>query len=118
MPATTSYEEFTKRYHFGNDDISVYKAVDLILKIHQIESKCDLDAFCGGKRRKKLYNLVENISKTHWNKLYEPEATVRAHYEAKVIGYKLYKGKLSYNESYTIGYNDGYNGNDYLLKNS
>ena len=108
MPITSSYEEFTKRYHFGNNDISVYKAIDIILDINDIECKCELDAFCGGKNRKKLYNLVKNISKTHWSELKEPEAAVRAHYEKKIKGYKIYKGKLSYDESYKMEYNDGY----------
>lgn len=117
MTATSSYEEFAKKYHYGNDDVSIYKALDLILKIYEIKCKCELDAFCGGRNRKKLYNMVKNISKTHWNKLAEPEAAVRAHYEKKIKGFKLYNSRLSYEESYEIGYNDGYYSNEYISRN-
>jgi len=120
MPTTEHLEVFICRSR-GTSDIGLYEALDLILTSEGIKTKEDLNVLCGGKQRKVLYSRVERISKTHWNRIQEPKASIRAHYEKRLIGYKVYKQVLSddyeevdeYKLGYDKGYKEGYENNEY-----
>ena len=116
MPTTEHLEVFICRSR-GSSDISLQDALDLILTIEDVKTKEDLDILCGGKMRNILYSRVERISKTHWNKINEPEASIRAHYEKKLKGYKIYNGTQPYGDSYDKGYSSGYKGLEFIISN-
>lgn len=115
--AITKYIELFVCMYRGVTDIDLYDAIDLILTLEDIKTKEDLDVLCGGKGRKLLYNRVKRISKTHWNKINEPEASIRAHYEKKLLGYKAYNGVIPYDKSYDKGYDSGYKSLDFNVGN-
>ena len=89
MGITENLDEFVAVYHNNRKDIDMYQALAQIMETENIRTKQDLDEFCG-KARDKLYNRVRNISQTHWDKLKDPKASIRAKYETILKGYKLY----------------------------
>jgi hypothetical protein len=71
---------------------TINKSLDLIFRFENISTKQDLDIWCRETGRKKLYNLVAKIAPNHYYKLKAPDASIRAYYETKLIGYKHYTG--------------------------
>lgn len=71
---------------------TINKSLDLIFRFENISTKEDLDIWCRESGRKKLYNLVAKIAPGHYYKLKVPDASIRASYETKLIGYKHYTG--------------------------
>lgn len=90
MGITKNFDEFVARYHHKNTDIDIYDALIYILKIENIETKDDLDKYCEHDGRKLLYKRIQNISRSHWNKIKNPKASIRAKYEKILKGYKRY----------------------------
>tara|TARA_B100000767_G_scaffold214001_1_gene201424 strand:- start:138 stop:383 length:246 start_codon:yes stop_codon:yes gene_type:complete len=70
---------------------TIQSSVDFILKFYKIKTKEQLDKWCGGKGRKKMYLIIKILAPDHWSKLGAPDAAVRAHYETKLKGYKIFK---------------------------
>jgi len=71
---------------------TIQEAVYQVLREEKIKTKGELDDWCGEEKRKKLYNMVQELSVTHWRKLKYPEKSVMAEYQTLLAGYKLYKG--------------------------
>jgi hypothetical protein len=71
---------------------TIQESVYQVLQEEKIRTKEELDDWCGEEKRKKLYNMVQSLSETHWRKLKNPESGVRAEYERLLVGFKLYKG--------------------------
>jgi len=71
------------------------KTLDMIFEVENIRSKEDLDEWCGGNRRKKLYNLVAKIVPEHYysSSTKTPDNSIRQCYQTKLVDYKQYKGK-------------------------
>ena len=64
-------------------------ATTTVLRIANIKSRRDLDVWCGGPLRTRLYEEVERLAKEHWDRLRDPRAGVRAKYETTLGGFKL-----------------------------
>lgn len=94
----TMFEQYTTDFKGESVTINVKKentiqeAVYQVLKEEKIKTKEELDAWCGGKRRKKLYNRVQSLSEIHWRGIQNPESSVRVEFANLLVGYKLYKG--------------------------
>lgn len=69
---------------------TISEALNFILKTENITTKDDLDKFCGGSTREKLYKHVQEFAPIHWSKIKDPKAYVRGYYERKLIGYKVF----------------------------
>jgi hypothetical protein len=70
---------------------TIGEALQRIFRIAGIRSKADLDRWCGEEGRKKLYKEVEELAQNHWARINCPRATVRAEYERRLPGYKIYQ---------------------------
>ena len=91
MMKLTDFEKLNKLNLEDNFiDIKIQKAIDQIFCVENINTREELNAWCGSKSRKKLYKYVASISKTHWHSIDTPESTVRAYYETLLSGYKIY----------------------------
>ena len=71
---------------------SIQEAINYIFERENIKTKNDLDIWCGGSKRKKLYEDVKRLVPEKWSSIDKPECSVRACYEHILPGYKLYKG--------------------------
>lgn len=79
-------------------EYSISEALNFILETEKITTKDDLDKWCGGTTREKLYNFIKFIAPTNWGRIKEPKACVRAYYEHKLIGYKAFISKPTIQE--------------------
>lgn len=70
---------------------TITDAVRAIIRIAGIENRTDLNNWCGGIRRTRMYDEVRGIAPAHYNSLEDPHASVRACYEAILPGYKIYR---------------------------
>jgi hypothetical protein len=70
---------------------SIQEAINYIVERENIKTKDDLDIWCGGSKRKKLYEDVKRLVPEKWTSIAKPECSVRACYEHILPGYKLYK---------------------------
>ena len=77
-----------------SENLSIKDALEHLFKQYNIETKTELDLWCG-KSRKKLYNYVKNMAPEHWNLIKTPESSVRAAYEVRLSGYKISKDNKS-----------------------
>ena len=68
---------------------NISAALNFIIKQEDINSKEDLDAWCGNKGRNKLYSYIKFMAPDNWVAVQNPKATVRSCYEIKLTGYKL-----------------------------
>jgi hypothetical protein len=66
------------------------KALDLVFRIENINSKEDLDEWCGETGRKKLYNVISIVAPEHYYRstVKTPDNTIRQLYQSKLVGYK------------------------------
>ena len=71
---------------------SIQEAINYIVERENIKTKNDLDIWCGGSKRTRLYENVKEIAPEKWSTIAKPECSVRACYEHILPGYKLYKG--------------------------
>ena len=88
MVITDNFDEFVSVYHHKKRDIEIYDALTLIFKLEDIKTR---DEFKEIMTPQELYNRIEKISYTHWNKINEPEAAIRARYQHILEGYKKFK---------------------------
>ena len=71
--------------------MNIQEAIQYIIQREALETKDDLDRWCGSRSRTKLYADVAHLAPQHWQNVKEPEACVRATYERHLFGYKLYQ---------------------------
>lgn len=66
------------------------KALDLVFRIENINSKEDLDVWCGENGRKKLYNIISLIAPEHYYRstLKTPDNSIMRSYQFKLTGFK------------------------------
>ena len=66
------------------------KALDLVFRIENINSKEDLDEWCGVNKRKKLYNIISLIAPEHYyrNTVKTPDKSIMRCYQFKLTGFK------------------------------
>ena len=76
MGVTDNFDEFVAMYHHKKTDIDMYLALTYILKSENICNKKALDKYCESVGRKMLYNRVQNIAHSHWNKIKHPESSI------------------------------------------
>ena len=94
----TMFEQYTTDFKGESVTITAKKentiqeSVYLVLKEENIQSKEELDAWCGKEKRKKLYKRIQELSETHWRKLKYPEKRVMTEYQTLLAGFKLYNG--------------------------
>ena len=73
-----------------NNYFTIQDILQLILVIGNIKSKDDLDEWCGGRNRTKLYTLIQILASSHWDSLVDPKAYVRYYYQKHLIGFQIY----------------------------
>ena len=66
-------------------------ATKLVLDIANIQSREELDQWCGDIGRKRLYDFVQRIAPGDWEIIKTPQASVRFYYETMLTGYKITK---------------------------
>jgi len=74
----------------NNINLKIQDILKLILVIGNIKSKDDLDEWCGGRNRTKLYTLIQIFASSHWDSLVDPKAYVRYYYQIHLIGFQIY----------------------------
>ena len=115
MGVTDNFDEFVAMYHHKKTDIDMYLALTYILNSENIYNKKALDKYCknvgrkmsitdyilyiqrNGLESKNLYDRIQNISKTHWNKIKNPESAIYHilfEYYTKKIGYDKIMKKI------------------------
>lgn len=70
--------------------MDIKQAVHFIVSIENLQSKQDLDLWCGDMGRNKLYLYIKYLAPEHWERIKTPEASVRFNYEKILTGYKIY----------------------------
>jgi hypothetical protein len=63
------------------------KVMKKVFKIESIETRQQLDNWCGGSSREKLYKYVKAFAPNHWNSIQNPKACVRFYSQKMVTGY-------------------------------
>ena len=70
--------------------MKITQALDFVFRVENIQTRQDLDDWCGETGRQKLYTVIRLLANEHWNRIRTPECTVRACYEKKLPGYKIH----------------------------
>ena len=70
---------------------NIREAVTFVLKLHDIKSWSDLDRWCGGRNRNRIYNMVQELASEKWGQLGNPKASVRSEYERMLEEYARHK---------------------------
>ena len=71
--------------------MQIEEAVRIVFDIAGIEDRTDLENWCLGEGRRKLYDWVQRLAPDHYNRLRTPENSVRAYYERILPGYRIYR---------------------------
>ena len=72
-------------------DIKDFKsALQFLFSIENIQTRQDLDEWCGDMGKKKLYLYVQRLAPEHWERIATPRNSVRACYQKMLTGYKIY----------------------------
>jgi hypothetical protein len=74
----------------GVMNMDIKSAIRFILSIENLQSKQELDAWCGDQGREKLYAYIILIAPEHWGKIRTPTNSVRYYYQKMLPGYKIY----------------------------
>lgn len=86
--AESDYDKTIRwRYTFN----TIHEAVKFVLNLYGIKSRDDLDRWCDGRRRKRLYNKIKELAPDAWIRTRVPNACVRWAYEERLEGYALHK---------------------------
>ena len=75
------------RYTFN----TIHEAVTFVLNLYGIKSRDDLDSWCHGKRRNRIYQMVQEVAPDAWTRTAVPKARVRWAYEERLEGYALHR---------------------------
>jgi hypothetical protein len=76
----------SREYYYTIKFITIKQIVKYILNRYNIKNRQDLDTWCGGRNREKIYNEVEKYS-MGWFTPDEIKKTTRRSYEAILPGY-------------------------------
>jgi len=71
--------------------MDIKHALQTIFRIAGIQNKAQLDNWCIGQGRAKLYDEVQRLAPAHYNSLPTPQSSVRACYERMLPGYKIHQ---------------------------
>ena len=69
--------------------MKIGEAVQFIIAQENLQTREDLDRWCGVTGRAKLYNYVKAMAPEHWQSINHPECNTRAHYERHLNGYAI-----------------------------
>jgi hypothetical protein len=69
------------------DFSNIIDAVKYVLQKEKIRSRNELDKWCGGRHRERLYDEVQRCSRIHWMLTENPKLVVRRVYESIFSGY-------------------------------
>jgi len=67
--------------------MDIKTAIEIIFDIANIQTKQDLDKWCGDMGRKRLYLKVQQLAPEHWDRIKTPECSVRYCYRGMLTGY-------------------------------
>lgn len=70
--------------------MDIKSATRFIVTIENLQTKQDLDKWCGDMGKKKIYLYVQRLAPEHWGRIATPSNSVRANYQKMLIGYKIY----------------------------
>ena len=73
-----------------NELMDIKSAIRFILLIENLQSKQELDVWCGYMGREKLYTYISRLAPEHWGKIRTPTCSVRYYYQKMLPGYKIY----------------------------
>lgn len=71
--------------------VDIKSAVQFVTTIENIQSKDDLNKWCGTMGKNKLYSYIRRLAPEHWERIGNPKNCVRFYYQQILKGYKLYK---------------------------
>jgi len=74
--------------------MQIQKAVQEIVDLANLRSKEDLDIWCQGRGRQKLYEYVKRFAPEHWEQIHTPKNSVRFYYQQILTGYKISKNRV------------------------
>ena len=66
----------------------INNAIKAIFEIENIQTRDQLNEWCGGSQRDKLYQYVQLIAPKHWARIHAPKESVRYYSQKIVSGYK------------------------------
>ena len=78
-------DDFYEDYEIGF--VSMNDAVKYVLKKNMIQSRQDLDEWCGGQCRERFYKEVRNVARITWHMEDDSKKRIRAIYESLLPGY-------------------------------
>ena len=67
--------------------MDIKTAVQFIFECVNIQTKQDLDKWCGDMGRKRLYLKVQQLAPEHWDRIKTPRNSVRSCYYGMLTGY-------------------------------
>jgi len=70
--------------------LTIKESVENCFRTHGIQSKADLDAWCLGFGRKRLYDFISVEASEDWQRLQKPKERVRFCYQELLPGYSIY----------------------------
>ena len=71
--------------------MDIKSSIKFIVSIENIRTRQDLDNWCGGMGKQKLYSYVNRLAPEHWARINTPKNSVRFYYQQMLTGYKIYK---------------------------
>ena len=71
--------------------MTIREALTTIFQNQRIRNRAELDNWCLGDGKRKLYFAVQRLAPTHCARLVAPDASIRATYETMLQGYAQYK---------------------------
>lgn len=71
--------------------MTIRTVIKIIQKLENIKTKEQLYRWCGKSGLKKLYDYVKGFAPDNWNRIENPEESVRSCLQELIIGYKRCK---------------------------
>lgn len=71
--------------------MDIKSATQFVVSIENMRTKEDLELWCGDMGKKKLYLYIQKLAPEHWNRIRNPENSVRFNYQQMLTGYKIYQ---------------------------
>ena len=73
---------------------TIKEVVEFIIREEKMQSRKDLDIWCGGTRRKRLYEYAKGLAPEDWGRFQAPQSEVIRTYEKLLTGYKDYRPRV------------------------
>ena len=73
---------------------TIQNSLKFIFEEENIQSKANLDNWCGAAGRKKLYGYIARLSPVHYARLQKPDKTICGIYQTLLTGFKRSPGYL------------------------